>query len=501
MSPTLQPRAPEPSAPTPPRDRLPAPRDRSTWLAGDALPWALAAASAAVALAVALVVRGRTHPDEVYQYLEPAHRLVYGFGERTWEWRSGLRNWAAPGAIAGILRGLRALHEDGDPRATAAVLFALGALGHGLGMLALFRIIERRSGRAAAALGVALLGTWLAYVIYAPRMLADALTLPPLLGALWHTLRARDGGRLRAGLVAGGLLGLAVVLRYPSLVFAAPLGACLLGARRWRAAAGFALGGLAVAAALGVLDALTWGGFLHSFLAYVAFNRPGGPAGQAFGAKPWWWLALPLGGMIPLVAVPGFVRGLRKPDVVVGCWFFYLACVALSPHKEGRFLLPLLPLGMAIAAGPVCATLGRWRAARPKIAAPLALGWLGLSVLSPTLRWRVALDRDLLDAQVDVGRDPSLRGVALVGVPWFSGGGAFYLNRDVPATFAPAPGDLAAALEDPRVSHAVVMPAQHADARLTAAGFREVGRRGEVREWRRRAPSRDMVRGHGSRRH
>ena len=37
-----------------------------------------------------LAVLNRTffQPDEFYQCLEPAHRIVFGYGHLTWEWRS-----------------------------------------------------------------------------------------------------------------------------------------------------------------------------------------------------------------------------------------------------------------------------------------------------------------------------------------------------------------------------------------------------------------------------
>src|SRR3546814_19543031 len=36
------------------------------------------------------------HPDEVIQYLEQAHRLVFGYGVITWEYRYGMRQWLLP---------------------------------------------------------------------------------------------------------------------------------------------------------------------------------------------------------------------------------------------------------------------------------------------------------------------------------------------------------------------------------------------------------------------
>lgn len=42
---------------------------------------------------ISLLTRSYIDPDEYWQSLEPAHWLVFGYGELTWEWRQGLRSW------------------------------------------------------------------------------------------------------------------------------------------------------------------------------------------------------------------------------------------------------------------------------------------------------------------------------------------------------------------------------------------------------------------------
>lgn len=43
-------------------------------------------------------------PDEIFQTLEPAHRLSYGNGIVSWEFRIGTRSWVFPGVLAGVMR-------------------------------------------------------------------------------------------------------------------------------------------------------------------------------------------------------------------------------------------------------------------------------------------------------------------------------------------------------------------------------------------------------------
>lgn len=52
------------------------------------------------------------HPDEIFQYSEQAHRLVFGYGYVPWEYRFGIRSWLVPGFIAIWLFLLKALQID-----------------------------------------------------------------------------------------------------------------------------------------------------------------------------------------------------------------------------------------------------------------------------------------------------------------------------------------------------------------------------------------------------
>lgn len=54
-------------------------------------------------LAVALISERISYPDELFQYLEQAHRYTYGYGFETWEYRYGIRNWLLPGFLSGLL--------------------------------------------------------------------------------------------------------------------------------------------------------------------------------------------------------------------------------------------------------------------------------------------------------------------------------------------------------------------------------------------------------------
>src|SRR6056297_2903472 len=55
---------------------------------------------------------GIFHPDEIYQVMEPAHELLYGFGLHGWEWDVGGRNWTLPALMAALMGGLQLMGLD-----------------------------------------------------------------------------------------------------------------------------------------------------------------------------------------------------------------------------------------------------------------------------------------------------------------------------------------------------------------------------------------------------
>jgi GPI mannosyltransferase 3 len=50
--------------------------------------------------------------DEIFQYLEQAHRLTFGYGIIPWEYAHGIRNWFLPCLIALVLSACRLFGLD-----------------------------------------------------------------------------------------------------------------------------------------------------------------------------------------------------------------------------------------------------------------------------------------------------------------------------------------------------------------------------------------------------
>ena len=63
--------------------------------------WPVLVAAFAVRAAIALSGDFMLHPDEIMQYLEPAHDAVFGNGVVYWDMFYGTRSWLVPGLVAG----------------------------------------------------------------------------------------------------------------------------------------------------------------------------------------------------------------------------------------------------------------------------------------------------------------------------------------------------------------------------------------------------------------
>jgi hypothetical protein len=366
--------------------------------------------------------------------------------------------------VLGGLFKLLALAGVRHPWALAAAGWIVCAAAQALGTVALYQLVEERDGHGPALLAALVHATWGGFLIYAARPLGDSLSVAALLPALLFAFRGR-------GFQSGLCLGLAFVIRYPSAVFALPIAVRL--ARKPRELLAFALGGLLVLAALAALDYATWGAPLRSVFRHLAFNLKS--SSQRFGGQPFWWYGLMLLSTAPILLGYHFVRGLRRADLLVGAFATYLGALLVVSHKEARFLVPLLPVFIAIAAAPAFEDLARLRRGFALIGAAYAVS----SLLAVTVLRPFGLETDVIDATVEMGRDPELTSALIAGLPVWNTGGRFYLGRDVPLAVGDGPLD--------GVSHALVVKGAVANARLAGAGFTPWRAHGGAVIWKRSA--------------
>ena len=321
---------------------------------------------------------GISYPDEIHQSLEPAHRLVFGYGLVAWEFVEGARNWLFPGTIAALLELCRLIGLD-DPRVylgLTRVTFAAIGIATALGSYWLAR--GYGAGTLPAACGAAIFALAGPMIYFAPRAMSEtASALAVVLG--FALSLPRDAGSVRR-VVGVSMLGVSVLMRLQNGIFCLGLLAILAGRRdiRGGAAASLVLGVWAVA--FGLLDWVTWGGWFHSAFAYLEHNL--GPEPERFGTAPFEYYASVLS--TAMAAPTAFLAVLSVAGVVRAPGLFSVAVLVVLaysavPHKEFRFIFPALPLFCALA-GIGLDQIGKTAQKRMSIEPPVNLKWV-----TPTL--------------------------------------------------------------------------------------------------------------------
>lgn len=373
------------------------------------------------------------HPDEIFEYLEPAHRLAFGQGIVTWEYAYGTRSWIIPGFVALILKCLAALGLDRPDIYLPTVRLVFCAISLSL-PVSVYRIAQALLDEGAARL--ALVGTafWYELIFFAPTPMPDALAAYAFFAALAFLLGRPGRGSAPA---FGVLAALTLALRFQ---LAPMVGvAMLIAALRWRWRGWPALFGfLFVVASAAALDAYTWGRWFSSIISNIELNVFA-RVSDGFGTAPGYYYLLELGvrsAGFGYLGAFGLALSWRKtwPLSVMGV--AYLAALSVFAHKEWRFLLPLVPIYM-IGVAVVFATYGR--RLRPLVAPAFAALVAAIVVVCTAavilvLATGTKLGRkDVRQAYLMLSRLPDVSGVIDdSGGNWLYLGGYYYLHQAAP---------------------------------------------------------------------
>ena len=462
------------------------------------------AARAAVALSGDFVL----HPDEIMQYLEPAHRLVFGSGVSYWEYFYGARSWLVPGLVAGVLK-LFDVVGLGEPRwyiAGVKLTFCALSLAIPLGMY----IFARRHFSELAARAALLAGAfWYELVGFAHKPMTEFVATAALMGLLAVAVRpaaANERNVWPAAVLA--VLATAIRLQY------APLALVLVAIVFWRtgkkAQLALLAGGLVLA--VGLFDGATWdSSAFHSYITNIRFNLVLGE--MRSGESPaWQYLAwfLIAGAGLSMLSVAGSAAHPRRYGFLLTLIALVLVLHTLQSHKEYRFAFVVVPLWLLIGADLVARVVERPTASR---------GWVGvaavvfavvslagiLNVLPYQERVYHAWSREtgivkflrnqdpVFAAYRYLAQAPGVGGIWHVDRPYYNLPGYYFLHRQVPLYDAFTGRSLAQDLDriSASVSHLV-----SADAVLAVPGYTEERVFGNLRILRRDASEPPVRRWH-----
>ena len=333
-------------------------RDDPPWRG---LPLVLALAFA-VRAAVALSGDFVLHPDEIMQYLEPAHRLVFGYGVQYWEYFYGARSWLVPGAIAGLLKVFDAAGLGQPSWYVPGIKLALCAFSLLL-PAGMYFFARRHFGESTARAALLAGAFWYELAGFAHKPMTEFVAAVPLLALLGLCLRPSvDSGRtvwLVAFLV---IITVATRMQYATLALALLAIVFVRTERKLQ----LALAAAALALAAGILDGVSWdSGVFHSYITNLRYNlfisRFRGnesPFGQYL-----LWLVL-AGGGLSAVCLATSLCYPRRYGLLLGLIALTVAVHSQQAHKEYRFIFAVVPLWLMIGADLVVRLTARGRGSR-----------------------------------------------------------------------------------------------------------------------------------------
>jgi len=387
-------------------------------------------------------------PDEIFQTLEPAHRLAYGFGIVTWEYRVGLRSLALPGLLATIMR-LTSWIGAGSVGYLVGIKAFLCLLSLSAVLFAFFWTY-RVGGLSAAVISSVIATFWYELIYYSPKAFLEVVAAHLLLAGVYLTVPGKLFSRWNRLFIAGLLLGSAVALRIhlaPAVAFVAVY-TCR---REWHAKwIPMVLGVACPLLAGGLLDALTWSYPFQSTVLNVWINVVQGKAAN-WGVPPWYfyveWLIKRLGPLLILA-----VLGVRRSPLLAWLVLIIVLSHSVIAHKEYRFVYPVIPLIIALAGLGIYDLLQLVRKRYP------SAGWAVATctvLMVVTLSTSFILGRSYrgdyqfpagvgaedmnwtqfsgnLEALEKLSQDGEACGLGFLKVSWAESGGYSYLHRNVP---------------------------------------------------------------------
>ena len=317
-------------------------------------------ARAAIALSGDFVL----HPDEIMQYLEPAHRLVFGNGVIYWEYFYGARSWLVPGLVAGVLK-LFDIVGLGQPFwyvGGVKLVFCAISLLIPAGM---YYFARWHFGETAARVALLMGAFWYELVVFAHKPMTEFVATALLMSLLALCVRSAPD-KLRVVLTVAVLAVLVAAVR----VQYAPLALLVLGLffLRTEKKMQLALAAVTVFVAVGIFDVITWdGGLFHSYVVNIRVNLALGDlrAGESPAWQFLYWLLIASMGLVALCVLA--LPDLRRYGFLLMLIALMLLIHSAQSHKEYRFIFVVIPLWLLISADFVVWFASRASAGRSRM--------------------------------------------------------------------------------------------------------------------------------------
>ncbi|XP_050373229.1 mannosyltransferase APTG1 isoform X2 [Argentina anserina] len=300
----------------------------------------------------ALLVQTYFNPDEHWQALEVAHRITFGFGHLTWEWKEGIRSYLHPLLFAFLYKVLALLGLD-TPLFMAKAPRLFQSLFSAFGDLYLYKLSVILFGDQVAKWALfSQLTNWFMFFCF-NRTLSNSLETVLTIVSLYywpcirpssseHPVESRKWGLIFAALACVVRPTSAIIWLYVGLlelflsrdklrfIFleVAPIGVLVLGLTF-------------------LVDRLMYGSWVLVPLNFLRFNFLSS-GGDYYGTHKWHWYFTQGFTVMIFTFLPFSIAGIMQSKhwKLSGLIAWVLGLYSVLGHKEFRFVLPVLPIAL-----------------------------------------------------------------------------------------------------------------------------------------------------------
>ncbi len=380
------------------------------------------------------------HPDEIFQYLEQAHRIVFGYSYIPWEYRFGIRSWILPGFISTFLYGFKFLNIDEPVLYINFVKLIFCCISISLvysTYIVAKQLVSDKAGKIAALFAC----FWYELIYFAHKPNPEVLATYLFMAALAIIVTKSDNYYY---LKFGILCALTVILR---LQYAAPVAVLILYVFfNWEKEKIFqsALILLIVIFIAGYIDYLTWGKFFVSYYRNFVFQKTYDVA-SLFGISSsiYYFGSLTISSM-GLFAITGLVSFIywRNTWLLLICVFIIIFSHSLIPHKEHRFIFLVIPLFLILLSIIVTESIlyQKYLAEHSFLLMifstfliiSIAGSFNKLPIQKKIYKESIFFQDNVLNSYLFLSNETDISAILNISTPWYEIGGYYYLHQDIP---------------------------------------------------------------------
>ena len=406
-------------------------------------------------------------PDEIFQTLEPAHKLIFGRGITYWEFKVGARSWFLPGVIAGVYKLLDVCGVR-DPLYINIGVKIFFSIFNSLAVSVIYLLFRRHSlGRRDAFIFTLPLAASYLLSYISVRTISESAALPFMVFSVYFASNYLEKETKKDLFFAVAAVGIAYMIRFQTCIFAFGLAVALFltAKKRFKAALIFGFGYIGMMLIQGVADIFTWGRFAQSLLTYLDYNIIR-KVSDNFSVSPWYFFIEefaatfhPLTYISAVLLMIFTVVRFRKNKSLFLFFFpflFFFAVHSAIAHKQPRFVFACHFALLALSAEFFAFLCQKYGKNRKNAAVFLSLFLLfsldafthikyatlwnhSVTVIdnfSGSDKGREKIFGGVLETEAELGRIPGLKRAYLFGIPQIWSGGYSYFHRNAQISFA-----------------------------------------------------------------